>query len=394
MRRLLRALLSASALACTALLLFASARHEDTFRDPEDIFWWFAVPLATGLSSLLLLVLPATGRLALLSSLLVIALFETGFGVVQNVTEQKIQTFTDPEYYQDDENLGYAPKPGIRTVARKHVNGDLVYEVDYEIDGYGRRATPLSPPPGERTRFLLFFGGSCTFGEGLEQDQTLPYLVARQSPGHRPYNYGFHGYGPQQLLANLESGRLSQEVDEEAGTLVYLFIDSHVNRAIGSMVVYNGWAYATPNYVLDASGELSRRGTLTTGRPLRSLLYSILGRSHLLGHFRVELPPRITDRHVDLTARVFARSAALFRRTFGPQRFVVVMFPGSNLAGRLGRALDGLGVEHLDYSDLLDYSEPGYHIPHDWHPTALTNQIIADRFVEDLALAGDALVHK
>jgi hypothetical protein len=204
-----------------------------------------------------------------------------------------------------------------------------------------------------------------------------------------PYGYGFHGYGPQHLLARLESGQLPGEVSESDGDLVYLFIDSHVNRAIGSMVVYTGWADSTPNYVLDESGVPLRRGTLTTGRPLTSLLYSVLGRSQTLAYLGVDIPPRITERHIDLTARILARSAELFRASFGAGRFVVVIFPGSTHAGRLATALDRLDVEFLDYSSLLDYDDPRYFIAEDWHPSPLTHRTLAERLVEDLALATD-----
>ena len=105
----------------------------------------------------------------------------------------------------------------------------------------------------------------------------------------------------------------------------------------------------------------------------------------------VELPPAITDEHVRFTARLFARSAALFREQFGGGRFAVVIFPGSKHAAHLVAALDLLGVDSLDYSALLDYDRPEHFIPEDWHPSTRTYRILAERLVEDLGLREGAI---
>lgn len=386
MRRAALAVLALGALAALGL----HAIHAGIYlRDPDTIFWGFGAPLGLGLLVAGLALLPAPGRLALGSVALVLTLVEGAFGVLNASQAPQLETHVADDYYQADPDLGWVPRPGSTTPATKRVDGETVYDVEYAIDARGRRATPAAAPV-EPTRFALFFGGSCTFGEGLEQEQTLPYYVGERAASYRSYNYGFHGYGPQQLLARLESGRLRAEVEEQSGLLVYLFIDSHVNRAIGSLEVYTGWAHEAPHYALDARGEPVRRGNLTTGRPATALALSVLGKSQLLRYFRVELPPVITDDHVDFTARLFARSAALFHEQFGGGRFVVVAFPGSKLAGRLGHALDARGIEFVDLSRLLDYGQPEYHLAHDWHPTALTNQKLAERIVGELGLGAYA----
>jgi len=380
--------LFALSIVCSAVLAFGVATAGEYFRDPHSILWHFALPLMLALLSLAFAVLPATGRLALGSVLLTLGVMEGSFALLNASRQPHVETYVDPGYYQQHDALGWAPRPGSTTRASKRVDGASIYDVEYAIDALGRRITPVASTQ-ERTRFVLFFGCSCTFGEGLGQTETFPFFVAAGAPRIMPYNYGFHGYGPQHLLARLESGSLRGEVGEREGDLVYLFIDSHVNRAIGSLVVYNGWAHSAPNYEIDATGEVVRRGTLTTGKPLTALAYSMLGLSQVLRHFRVEIPPVITDAHVEFTAQIFARSAVLFREQFGSGRFVVVMFPGSTLAGRLRLALERLGVEFLDYSQLFDYQQPEYHLPEDWHPTARANQVMAQRLDADLVDGAD-----
>ena len=89
---------------------------------------------------------------------------------------------------------------------------------------------------------MVFFGGSNTFGEGVEDNQTMPFFFAAAAPDTAVYNYGFCGYGPQQMLALLEDHRIDPLIDGRDVIGVYLFIDAHVQRAVGSMVVVTTWA--------------------------------------------------------------------------------------------------------------------------------------------------------
>ena len=100
----------------------------------------------------------------------------------------------------------------------------------------------------------------------------------------------------------------------------------------------------------------------------------------------VEIPFRINETHMGLTAAILARSAALFRQTFEGGRFVVVIFPGSKRAEQLDAALRARDVDFLDYSTLLDYDDPRFFIAEDWHPAPETYRILAARLVQDLEL--------
>src|SRR5919106_2288138 len=388
-RRARRAFWSILLVACVVALAVAALRWDASFRDLTTIFWWWGVPLSGTLLATAFLVLPTSAQLALAAVVLTVGILEAGAWALNAwAAEPTVETWSDPEYYQAHSELGWAPKPGIRTRAWKRVAGEPVYDVEYSIDALGRRVTP-GAATGSRSTFLLFFGGSVTFGEGVQDTETFPHFVAERAARVRAYNYGFHGYGPQQLLARLETQDLRTQVAEPNGSLVYLFIDTHVNRAIGSMVVYTGWADTAPYYRPGPDGALVRDGTLTTGRPLTAILYSILGRSQVLKRWKLDVPLAITDRHIDLTARILAASAQRFREQFGAGgRFVVVIYPGSQHAVRLGRALERHGVEFLDYSALFNHADPAYAIPNDWHPTAWAHRRLSEQLVTDLGLGG------
>lgn len=377
--------LGAAVMLSMAFLLVAVLNHGAWFTTPESIVRFYGLPVVALALSAGFRVLPNPGRLALASLVATVFCVEAGLHLAADARDPMIETWVDPDYYQDDARFGYAAKPGIATRAWKRVDGETVYEVDYIIDEHGRRVTPQAEIAA-RDRYLLGFGGSFMFGEGVNTDETLPFQIAQLAPGQRVYNYGFHGYGPSQLLARLEGGGLRAEVPEKEGVLAYLFIDAHVQRAIGSFAVYTGWADATPHYVLDEAKRPVQRGSLTSGRPARALLYSLLGNSGLLRWLRADLPLRITDAHIDLTARLLARSQTLYREQFGDQRFTVVIYPGSKHGTTLAARLEALGVEILDYSELFDPAAADNFIPEDWHPSATAHRALAERLVADLRL--------
>ncbi|MCB0213954.1 MAG: SGNH/GDSL hydrolase family protein, partial [Anaerolineae bacterium] len=132
------------------------------------------------------------------------------------------QDFTHP-----DELLGYVVRPDAQIHSIKKMGDEVIYDVVYTTDSYHRRITPVDNPE-QRDKFMLFFGDSFTFGEGVHDNETLPYYVAQDLPDYMPYNYGLSGYGPQQMLAKLQSDDLATEVTESDGIAIYIFIDAHV----------------------------------------------------------------------------------------------------------------------------------------------------------------------
>ena len=64
------------------------------------------------------------------------------------------------------------------------------------VDKRGLRVEPpLAPSHGDRC--VLFFGCSYTFGEGVNDTETLPYRTGVLAEGLlRMINFGLHSYGP------------------------------------------------------------------------------------------------------------------------------------------------------------------------------------------------------
>ncbi|MEK8021721.1 MAG: hypothetical protein VSS75_033010, partial [Candidatus Parabeggiatoa sp.] len=77
-------------------------------------------------------------------------------------------------YFQAHNILGYVPKKDIQVIAQKSYANELLYNVQYTIDKNGLRLgfNQSKKPP---MNSVLFFGGSFTFGEGVNDNETMPY---------------------------------------------------------------------------------------------------------------------------------------------------------------------------------------------------------------------------
>jgi len=270
------------------------------------------------------------------------------------------------------------------------VDGDhLNYDVTYTIDERGARVTPASAP--EPTgRDVVFFGGSYTFGEGVEDDQTLPNQVARRAPGWRVTNFGFPGYGPGQMLRRIEDPQVLEPFKNSDARAIYTYISRHPERVVGNMRITTSWARDFPHFVLTPEGALEYRGTMTEGRPIRSRIYHWLSKDPALKFFDLDWPVRVTHSGFELTARIVEESRNRWVASLNPASFIVVIYPSNGKGHEPNDAfipyLELKGISYLDYSERFEGMTDVW-IPGDGHPTAAAHQRVAEWLVEDLDLA-------
>ena len=326
--------------------------------------------------------------IGILLTVAVLILTELGFYILNNASGSAntgvVWHQDSGSFHQEDQLLGYKPQPNFQISAIHKLDGRVVYDVVYSSDEYGRRVTPVEDST-QRTEFILFFGGSYTFGWGVNDNQTLPYYVARFAPEYEPYNYGVAGYGPQHMLVQLKSNKMDVEVGETQGILIYTFIENHVNRTIGSMKVTLNRGAHMPFYTMDAEDRIRQNGTLISGRPLLYRLYALLGTSQIVRYFDLDFP-RINDDHYRMTARLIAESQKTFITKFDSNDFYVLLYPGSS--ERLIPYLERSQIKYLDYRNLLDQTEKSVQFPGDGHPTSNAYEIIAKKLVQDLGISG------
>jgi hypothetical protein len=292
-------------------------------------------------------------------------------------------------FYVRDATLGYVLARSVTARHRRSIGDTQLYDVTYRTDAVGRRETSTTGSAA-RNSFLVFFGDSNVFGEGLSQTETLPYFAGEAAPDYRPYNYGVPGYGPSQALAIARRGDLRTEIKERSGYLVFFVIPAHVSRVIGSSRVSTSWGRYFPYFVETRPGELTRAGDFAHGRPLTTLAYFFWTKSVLAERLDVELPIWYTERDYRLTARVLQESSRRFAEQLHLRGSTIVLAQvyddvQRGMMDRLREALERERASYLDYTRLVDSSDPQYRLAErDYHNSAKANSIIARRLVADL----------
>ncbi len=281
--------------------------------------------------------------------------------------------------------LGFAPVPNTRGIATNIDNGKLIYVEHFSINEKGLRVAPPDRG-GADIDCILFFGGSDTFGNGLQDDETLPYQTGVKLGGaYRVHNFGASAYAPHQMLAALESNVVDNVVDCRPRYIVYVTSWPHVSRVGG----HASWNQYGARYVFDDSGEPERRGffndPLAFSVDPRELL-RIADRSIL---YRKVFGGRIRKMDLRLLTAIMDKSKRLIEERYPDAEFHVVVH-GHPRDRRIRELIEVLRTKNLRVHTMREIAPenalvgPEYQIPGDGHPTALANSIIADYIVTEI----------
>lgn len=199
----------------------------------------------------------ASARRALWFNLAVL-LAVLGGGALFFSEDQEIQVEgTNSEYRViKHDALGYRPNPAQKTRMKKFTDEEVIYDIAYTVQENGLR---LSPPhlESEGSPCVLFFGGSHTFGEGVSDEEALPYRFGIETGGqYEVHNFGFSGYGTHQMLAALETGLVDSIIDCNPKHVVYQGGYFHVPRAAG----LSSWDKEGPYFEVVSADSVEYRG--------------------------------------------------------------------------------------------------------------------------------------
>lgn len=315
-------------------------------------------------------------------ALLLLVTVEGALRAVAAFREEGRTVYSTPAF-EHHPDLGYRPKAAVTTTATKLApDGRIVYEVVYTMDREGRRVVPRSSSAPPR-RAVAFFGCSFTFGEGLRDEETLPARYVDKATSDVAINFGVPGYGPNHILAILRSWIENPLPDLPLLPFgVYLFIDGHIGRAVGSVYVANRYGRSGPHFRLEDDGLVVRYGSHLSGRFFTSITYWALWRSLIFRELGFDWPPMGSPHSLKVTAGIIRAASTEFAVRTGGGRFYMVVYPGSRWGAEVGRQA---GVTVLDYTELFDPLESGYLIEGDGHPSAYAVPRLAGRLAEDLA---------
>ena len=297
--------------------------------------------------------------------------------------------------------LGWGPAHGRSFIERARFENTLLYQVKYTIDDHGLRiASPPINTQKKQSNCLLFFGDSFTFGEGVKDDETMPYRVSEKTKRrYQAYNFGFLGYGPHQMLAQLQEGLVDAAIECKPAVAIYQALPDHVSRAAG----LEAWSQFGPKYVSAKDSLVLLKGRFEEEKPhgalgrfravhrdlpneaKRYLEKSAMYRALLFMH------RPINDDDIDVFLRIVDRSRQIIESRYTGATFHVVFwdFSGENpVESKIIEGLKQKGIHvHLISTILPEYRghEERFQIHHaDGHPNPLAHDLVADYIVKTI----------
>jgi hypothetical protein len=317
-----------------------------------------------------------------------------------------------PHFQKTDNTWSYEPhkvlgvqinKTGVLSDTKFTRSGSTIYHASYTLttDSIGSYSfnhrigfqNPSAPSPK-----VVFLGCSFTFGQGVNDSETLPYRVGALC-NSSTLNLGSIGYGLHQVYkifldefayAN-NNGRL----------FVYTMIPDHVLRASG---LYD-WSPG-PSFQL-AGDSLIYSGSLPSINYQAAYYCSLFGCFTFIQDMIINIQDKQRAKRV--SPQEYEKAFMMIRKMdqyskMSGGHFLVLFWDNISEEGDPNRyyrqilqdKLDSLGKSGIDIikaSDIFHINDPKYYIPNDGHPDAMAYDTVAKYLVKCRNLSYASIVN-
>jgi len=156
--------------------------------------------------------------------------------------------------YEINKKYGYHPIKNFNFKETVFFKEKIIKENNYSINEFGHRN--LYNKLKNLDKCIVLHGGSITFGQSLNDDETLHfYLKDIFKDTYNIYNFAFNGYGPHQFLSKLKNNYLDEIKNCRYIIVIYQFMYNHIGTTAGK----RSWGDKSPRYVLK-NNELIQKG--------------------------------------------------------------------------------------------------------------------------------------
>ena len=131
--------------------------------------------------------------------------------------------------YAKHPQLGFLGVPGSHDIRIISPYGTRSFRMTIGPDGY--RITQASPPPSGRKKEIWIFGCSFTWGWGVDDPQTFPWLIHERFPDFTVRNFAVGAYGNVHALVQLQDLLKHHEPPAAA---VFAYNAFHLARNVGA----------------------------------------------------------------------------------------------------------------------------------------------------------------
>lgn len=161
----------------------------------------------------------------------------------------------------DDMLLGYKPRQIERSCKILTKGHEIIYH--YHTNGFRYDGKNFS---NKKKNIALFLGGSFTFGEGLNWQETLPAKFSKVQKSYHSLNYGWPGWGPHHSYTLLKKVLNFKDKNINPKICIFQTAPWHIPRSSG----YAQWDRFGPKFEIK-NNELVYQGSFSKRYIIRLL---------------------------------------------------------------------------------------------------------------------------
>lgn len=281
---------------------------------------------------------------------------------------QECFTFTDHYGISYGGKEGISNYPNMTTNEIRRTRDFIIFDAIYHTDYEGRRIAPAANEDAKK--FAAFFGGSFTFGTGLNDNETLPSAFSRECPQYKPINYAVGGSGTNTALSIAERISAFSDLNSKEGVFIYVYIGDHLARSLGKIPSLT-WLKETPQYSHDGKEYL---GSLEVTNPIRTKLLIMLHKYFPM--FENKIFPPFSDDDYEYVCHLVVQMKEKLIKSHPQSRFFLYKHP-LDYEDVPEKFSSCLAKHSINVDSLNIQKEEKYYIPIDGHPTKLANDLIA-----------------
>lgn len=270
-----------------------------------------------------------------------------------------------------------------------------IYEYRALIDSVGRRITHKIDNKKYNKHFLLF-GCSYTFGQGVDDRYTIPWLLQQKSNDWEFYNFAYNGYGANSILARMqyEKQNYYAGVGQSKGLSAYIFLYDHLDRFIGTLddSGLESWRLSLANLEEYSPFKFIWKGSFQSNRFWKNKIYAFLNETNSAKFFSIHFPIMFEGDIARFVRAIKAIETSYLTQFSEANHFYFIIYPQTigGIESRheiLLKYLNQYKISYIDYSGVdIRTLAPVQMLYPDLHPKPHANQVFADMLYQDLPL--------
>ena len=259
-------------------------------------------------------------------------------------------------------DLGYQPISGIQNHKIFNKN-EVLFDKYYTILDNNYRQTPrINDYP--KSKKINFFGGSKTFGWGLNDDETLPYLTQSFFPKTQINNYAYNGYGVHNAYKQIVDYQIYGDLN------ILITFSNHIPRS----ACQREFSFGSPRYKI-YKNQIIQKGAcgnfMNNQFKIIRLFYKVIKKSNIKSYIDKVYFNKLMFVEEDINLYFnLIKELNLYLNSQNKILLIGFIKKNSSLDKRITNFLSN---NNIYFVDITLENEEKYTIPIDSHPNKLAN---------------------